>query len=143
MELFSQPKKRKKKMPKRKIETLAQWVVLSSKSNLLVWVTILTLVRLMCVLRAHIKLSMFRNIFSKIKKIVSTFSISEKYFSKNENYCVFRYALAKSFNVLNTPSMSRCQLNQNIRATVNLRKHVQQHHYIRKVTDDTLLTLPS
>ena len=97
MELFSQPKKRKTKMPKRKIETLAQWVVLSSKSNLLVWVTILTLVRLMCVLRAHIKLSMFRNIFSKIKKIVSTFSISEKYFSKNENYCVFRTHINKIF----------------------------------------------
>ena len=39
----------------------------------------------MCVLRAHIKLSIFGNIFSKIEKDVTTFSILEKIFFKNEN----------------------------------------------------------
>ena len=39
----------------------------------------------MCALRAHIKLSIFGNIFLGIKKIVITFSILEKFFSKNEN----------------------------------------------------------
>ena len=34
----------------------------------------------MCALRAYIKLSNFENIFSKIKKVVNTFSISEKIF---------------------------------------------------------------
>ena len=45
-----------------------------------------TMVRLMCVLRAHIKFSIFRNIFSGIKKTVITFSILEKIFFKNGNY---------------------------------------------------------
>ena len=39
---------------------------------------------LMCAL-AHIKLSVFRNIFSRIEKIVITFSIFEKNFFKNKN----------------------------------------------------------
>ena len=39
----------------------------------------------MCALRAHIKLSIFRNILSGIEKVVITFSILEKFFSKNEN----------------------------------------------------------
>ena len=39
----------------------------------------------MCALRAHIKLFIFRNIFSGIKKTVITFSIIEKIFSKNGN----------------------------------------------------------
>ena len=34
----------------------------------------------MCALRAHIKLSIFRNIFSRIEKVVITFSILEKFF---------------------------------------------------------------
>ena len=42
-------------------------------------------VRLMCALRAHIKLSIFGNIFLGIEKTVITFSILEKIFSKNEN----------------------------------------------------------
>ena len=45
-----------------------------------------TMVRLMCVLRAHIKFFIFRNIFSGIKKTVITFSILEKIFFKNGNY---------------------------------------------------------
>ena len=36
----------------------------------------------------HIKLSIFENIFSKIEKTVNTFSILEKKYFKNENYCV-------------------------------------------------------
>ena len=53
---------------------------------------------LMCVLRIHIKPSIFRNIFSKIEKAVNTFSIAEKFFSKNENYCVpLEHILAKSY----------------------------------------------
>ena len=39
----------------------------------------------MCALRAHIKLSIFRNIFSGIEKAVITFSTLEKIFSKNGN----------------------------------------------------------
>ena len=39
----------------------------------------------MCVLRAHIKFSIFRNIFSGIEKIVIIFLILEKNFLKNEN----------------------------------------------------------
>ena len=39
----------------------------------------------MCALRAHIKLSIFRNIFSGTEKAVITFSILEKIFSKNGN----------------------------------------------------------
>ena len=50
----------------------------------------------MCVLRTHIKLSIFRNIFSRIEKIVNIFSIFEKFFSKNKNYCVPKHTLAKS-----------------------------------------------
>ena len=36
----------------------------------------------MCALRTHIKFSIFRNIFSKIEKVIITFSILEKFFSK-------------------------------------------------------------
>ena len=39
----------------------------------------------MCALRAYIKLSSFGNIFSGIEKAVITFSILEKFFSKNGN----------------------------------------------------------
>ena len=39
----------------------------------------------MCAFRAHIKLSIFRNIFSEIEKAVITFSILENFFFKNEN----------------------------------------------------------
>ena len=42
-------------------------------------------VRLMCALRAYIKFSSFRNIFLEIEKVVITFSILEKIFSKNGN----------------------------------------------------------
>ena len=34
---------------------------------------------------AHIKLSIFENIFSKIEKIIIIFSIFEKFFFKNES----------------------------------------------------------
>ena len=42
-------------------------------------------VRLMCTLKAHIKFSIFRNIFSGIEKVIITFSILENFFSKNGN----------------------------------------------------------
>ena len=42
----------------------------------------------MYALRAHINLSNFENIFSGIEKAIITFSIFEKFFSKNENSCV-------------------------------------------------------
>ena len=45
----------------------------------------------MCVLSAHIKSSIFENIYSKIEKCVNTFSIFEKIFSKMNNLtCVLR-----------------------------------------------------
>ena len=39
----------------------------------------------MCALRAHIKFSIFRNIFLEIEKVVITFSNLKKIFSKNGN----------------------------------------------------------
>ena len=64
---------------------------------MVLWVAfsyILFWIRLMCVLR----LSIFRNILSEIEKTVNTFSIFEKIFSKNKNYCIpSRHILAKSF----------------------------------------------
>ena len=46
---------------------------------------------LMCALRAHIKLSVFGNIFSRIEKVMTAFSISEKIFPKTENLmCALR-----------------------------------------------------
>ena len=39
----------------------------------------------MCALTAHIKFSIFRNIFLGIEKAVITFSILEKIFPKNGN----------------------------------------------------------
>jgi len=51
----------------------------------------------MCALRAHIEQSIFRNIFSKIEKVINTFSISEKKISKKENYCMsLSHTLIKS-----------------------------------------------
>ena len=48
----------------------------------------------MCVLKS----SIFKNIFSEFEKIVNIFSISKKFFSKNENYCVpLGHTLAKSY----------------------------------------------
>ena len=50
----------------------------------------------MCALRAHIKLSIFRNIFSKIEKVVITFSILKKIFSKIESLmCALRARISK------------------------------------------------
>ena len=57
-------------------------------------------VQLMCVLRVHIKLSIFGNNFSRIEKIVNTFSIFKKFFFKNENYCVpLGHTLKKSIYI--------------------------------------------
>ena len=39
----------------------------------------------MCAIRVHIKLFIFKNIFSRIEKIVIIFSILEKKIFKNEN----------------------------------------------------------
>lgn len=51
----------------------------------------------MCVLRPFI----FEKIFSEIEKDVNTFSILEKKFSINENYCVpLGHTLIKSFKNL-------------------------------------------
>ena len=48
--------------------------------------------------KTHIKSSIFKNIFLKLKKTVNTFSIFKKFFSKNKNYCVLlEYTLTKSF----------------------------------------------
>ena len=54
----------------------------------------------MCALRAHIKLSIFKNIFLKIEKIAITFSILEKFFSKNrKGHTLVKsyYKMVKSF----------------------------------------------
>jgi len=47
----------------------------------------------MCVLRAYIKQSIFRNIFSEIEKIINTFSILEKMFLKMDS---LEHTLVKS-----------------------------------------------
>ena len=39
----------------------------------------------MCALRAHIKLSVFENIFSRNEKVMTAFSILEKMFPKTES----------------------------------------------------------
>ena len=45
----------------------------------------------MCALRAHIKLYVFGNIFSRIKKVMTAFSIPKKMFLKTENLmCTLR-----------------------------------------------------
>ena len=50
----------------------------------------------MCAFKAHIKFFIFRNIFSKIEKVVITFSIIEKFFSKMKiNVCL--HTLVKSY----------------------------------------------
>ena len=50
----------------------------------------------MCALRAHIKLSVFENIFSGIEKAVITFSILEKMFLKTESLmCALRAHISK------------------------------------------------
>ena len=55
----------------------------------------------MCVLRTHIKLSIFRNIFSKIEKAVITFSILEKKISKNKiNVCLSKIQILKAITLL-------------------------------------------
>ena len=51
----------------------------------------------MCALKVHIKSSIFENIFLRIEKVINTFSIPEKIFSKMINYCVpLGHTLAKS-----------------------------------------------
>ena len=50
----------------------------------------------MCALRAHIKLSIFRNIFSGIEKAVITFSILKKIFPKTESLmCALKAHISK------------------------------------------------
>ena len=56
---------------------------------------------LMCVLRTHVKLSSFENIFSKIEKIMTVFSIPKKMFPKTENLmCVLRTHINRTFSLL-------------------------------------------
>ena len=50
-------------------------------------------VRLMYALRAHVKPSIFGNIFSKIEKTVNTFSISKKMFLKMDDLIKSIYIL--------------------------------------------------
>ena len=61
-------------------------------------ITSILRVWLMCVLSTHIKLFIFKIIFSEIEKAVNTFSILKNFFfSKNKNYCVtLRHKLVKS-----------------------------------------------
>ena len=55
----------------------------------------------MCVLRTHIKLSVFENIFSEIEKAVITFSILEKMFPKTESLmCALRAHISKILSIL-------------------------------------------
>ena len=69
---------------------------LQTKSKPPLLFSFLPWVRLMCALRAHIKLSIFRNIFSKIEKVVITFSILKKIFSKIESLmCALRARISK------------------------------------------------
>ena len=78
----------------------------------------------MCALMAHIKPSIFRNIFLGIEKVVNTFSISDKIFQKMINYCVpFGHTLAKSFfNIL--------KLTTNSNKYVSFKKKIQVYKYI-------------
>ena len=50
----------------------------------------------MCILRAHIKSSIFRNIFSEIEKTINTFSIPKKMFLKMDGLmCALRAHVSK------------------------------------------------
>ena len=65
-------------------------LILLYSCHFLIWV------RLMCALRAHIKLFVFGNIFSGIEKAVITFSILEKMFPKTESLiCALRTHISK------------------------------------------------
>jgi len=56
----------------------------------------ITRVRLMCALRAHIKFFICENIFSRIEKVMTTFSIPEKIFSQIESLmCALRAHISK------------------------------------------------
>ena len=60
----------------------------------------------MCALRAHIKLSVFGNIFSGIEKAVITFSILEKMFLKTESLmCTLRAHINRTLNKNIHPSL--------------------------------------
>ena len=54
----------------------------------------------MCALRVHIKLSVFVNIFSRIEKIMTAFSILKKMFPKTENLmCALRAHINRTQNI--------------------------------------------
>ena len=54
----------------------------------------------MCALRAHIKLSNFRNILSGIEKAVNTFSIPEKIFPNiGDLMCALRVHISKILHI--------------------------------------------
>ena len=58
----------------------------------------------MCALRAHIKLSVFENIFSRIEKVMTAFSIPEKMFLKTENLmCALRAHISKILIIIAAP----------------------------------------
>ena len=59
----------------------------------------------MCALRAHINKSIFGKVLLEIKKVVKTFSISDKLFPKLVYYCVpLGHTLVKSFIYLYSQS---------------------------------------
>ena len=56
---------------------------------------------LMCALRAHIKLSVFRNIFSRIEKVMTAFLIPEKIFPKTKNLiCTLRTHINRTLLII-------------------------------------------
>ena len=64
----------------------------------------------MCALRAHIKLSVFGNIFLGIEKAVITFSILEKMFPKTENLiCALRAHISKILFLITNNYLSHQQ----------------------------------
>ena len=70
----------------------------------------------MCALRAHIKLSVFKNIFSRIEKVITAFSIPEKMFPKTESLmCALRAHISKIllFKVIKIGPVGRTGLPMN------------------------------
>ena len=63
----------------------------------------------MCALRAHIKLPIFGNIFSKIEKVLTIFSISDKMFLKLDN---LGHTLTGPLKKIEGPLLEKSSLSQ-------------------------------
>ena len=85
---------------------------------------------LMCALRAHIKFSIFRNIFSRIEKVVITFSIPKKIFQKWKLMCALRAHISKIHKTNNTSKLPFYHY-KNLKITKLKKKEFYSNQYDR------------